>query len=228
VGRGGVSLVGYRELGRETASRVLEVPPVRQFSVPGRLAAAIAAALAVAASAGCMSVSDDEGGKPAPRTTTDRPGAVAEPDGERAAPGGRQAGGGQGEPDKADKEGADGKSASPRPSGSAKPTAKPTQGGQKPKPPRDPQPTGGQASPSEPPPPQPSPSEPPQVSPTPQPTEPSDQPSESSAPQVHAGARRAGNVYGTGGVTPGGTHVTGVAWTGLAICGGGCVWWQIV
>lgn len=161
---------------------------MRQLSAPGRLAVAIAASLVVAASAGCMSVSDDEGGRPAPRTTTDRPGAVAEPDGGPAAAGGRQPGGGKGKPDKAGKEGADGEGASLSPSGSAKPMAKPARGGQKPKPPQDPQPTGGGGSPSEQPPPQPTPSEPPQVSPTPQPSEPTDQPSASSAPQVHAGA----------------------------------------
>ncbi|MGW3626285.1 hypothetical protein [Streptomyces sp. NPDC000880] len=178
------------------ASCALEVPPVRQLSAPGRLAVAIAASLAVAASAGCMSVSDDEGGKPAPRATTDRRGAVAEPDGGRAAPGGRQAGGGQGEPGKAGKEGADGEGASPSPSGSPKPAAKPTRGGQQPKPPGEPLPTGGGASPSAEPP-QPTPSEPPQVSPTPEPSEPSDPPSASSAPQVHAGAIQGADWEGT-------------------------------
>ncbi|MFI2352021.1 hypothetical protein ACH492_34490 [Streptomyces sp. NPDC019443] len=169
------------------ASCALEVPPVRQLSAPGRLAVAIAASLAIAASAGCMSVSDDEGGKPPPRTATDRRGAVAEPDGGRAAPGGHRARGEHGEPDKAGKGGAVGKGASPSPSGTAKPAAKPARGGQKPQPPRDPQPTGGGASPSEQPP-QPTPSEPPPVSPTPQPSEPSDPPPPSSAPEVHAGA----------------------------------------
>ncbi|ANW19073.1 hypothetical protein [Streptomyces clavuligerus] len=61
------------------------------MSAPARLAAAFAASLALAASAGCMSVSDDKGGgrKPGPSPSADRQDTVAEPDGGHAGPGGR-------------------------------------------------------------------------------------------------------------------------------------------
>ncbi|TQK45554.1 hypothetical protein FBY35_7128 [Streptomyces sp. SLBN-118] len=199
VSRRGVSLVGHGELGSETRldSRAPEVPLVRQLSAPGRLAVWIAASLAVAASAGCMSVSDDEGGKPAPRSTADRHGTAAEPDG-GPAPGGRHADGVRDASDTPGGKGADGKGASPKPSASAGPAANPTPGGAGPRPPGLPEPTRGGVSPSVPPqaPPQPSPSEPPPASPTPPPSEPSDPPSASSAPQVHAGAMRAAEWSG--------------------------------
>ncbi|AVZ77538.1 hypothetical protein SLUN_18800 [Streptomyces lunaelactis] len=165
------------------------------MSVPGRLAVRIAASLALAASAGCMSVSDDEGGKPAPRSSTDRRGAVAEPDGGRGVPGSGQHGSGRGGSD-AKAEGGD--EASPSPNGPASPSAQPPRGGQRPLPPHDPAPNGGGAPPSVPPPapPQPIPSEPPSVSPSPQPSEPSDPPSASSAPEVHAGAMRVADGQG--------------------------------
>jgi hypothetical protein len=165
-----------------------------RWSVPGRLAVWIAASLAVAASAGCMSVSEDEGGKPAPSSSVDRRGSVAESDGGQAA-GGRQARGGKAGSDGKDTEGAQGKEgaeASPDPSGSAPAAAKPTGGGQRPHPP-NPSPTRGGASPAEPPPAPNQPSEPPEpppASPTPQPSEPTDPPSASSAPEVRAGALR--------------------------------------
>jgi hypothetical protein len=190
----GVSLVGHGELGSETCldSRAPEVLLVRQLSAPGRLAVWIAASLAVAASAGCMSVSDDEGGKPPPRSTADRNGTVADSDGGHAAPGGRHAGGGRDGSDAPGGKDAPGKGASPGPSASVGPAAKATRGGPGPKPPGLSQPTRGGVSLSEPPsPPQPSPSEPPPESPTPPPSEPTDPPSASSAPEVRAGAMRA-------------------------------------
>lgn len=172
-------------------SRAPEVLPVRHSSVhlsfPGRLAVWIAASLAVAASSGCMSVSDDEGRKPAPHSSTGRHGAVAEPDGGSGAPGGRQVRGTHGGPGA---KGGEGAKTSASPNGSVAPTAQPPRGGQGPQPPRDPKPTGGGPVPSEQPPPQPTPSEPPPESPTPQPTEPTDPPPPSSAPEVRAGAMR--------------------------------------
>ncbi|MGW7367472.1 hypothetical protein ACWGI8_29650, partial [Streptomyces sp. NPDC054841] len=60
---------------------------MRQLTAPGRCAVWIATALVAAASAGCMSVSDD-GGRPAPSKPPHPRGAAAEPDGGGAAPGG--------------------------------------------------------------------------------------------------------------------------------------------
>ncbi|WP_327324597.1 hypothetical protein OG735_20275 [Streptomyces sp. NBC_01210] len=180
-------------------SRAPEVLPVRQSSVsssfPGRLAVWAAASLAVAASAGCMSVSDDEGGKPAPHSSTGRRGTVSEPDGGHGVSGGgRQARGGRGGSDA--KAGA-GAKASASPNASAPPKAQPPRSGQRPQPPRDPGPTGGGPVPSEQPPPQPTPSELPPESPTPQPSEPTDAPSASSAPEVHAEAMRMADGQGS-------------------------------
>lgn len=168
---------------------------MRQFSAPGRRTAVwIAASLAVLASAGCMSVSDDEGTKPAPRTSADRDGAAAEPDGGQLLPGGhgrRGAVGGEGASDGPDDKGG---SASPSPSGSAPADAKPMRPGRQPAAPQPPVSTGGGASPSAPPqssatPPEESP-EPPSESPSPSESQPSDPPPASSAPEVHMGARR--------------------------------------
>jgi hypothetical protein len=164
---------------------------VRQLSAPGRRTAVwIAASLAVLASAGCMSVSDDESRKPAVSTSPDGDGAVAEPDGGHVPPGGhgrRGAGG--------DSTGQDAKngSASPSPSGSASAEPEPTRPGQQP-PASEPSAPSGGASPSAsrssaPPPAQESP-EPPAESPPPSEPEPSDPPSASSAPEVHIGAMR--------------------------------------
>ncbi|MCX4824131.1 hypothetical protein OG883_30550 [Streptomyces sp. NBC_01142] len=171
-----------------------------RLPVPGRLAVWIAASLAVAASAGCMSVSDDEGKKPAPSSSTDRRGAVAEPDGGQAVSGGRQVRDAKGGSDKKSKKKAkDRPDASPSASGSGPAAAKPTRGGQRPQPPKEPAPTRGGTSPSV----QPSvpqeptePTEPPPVSPTPQPSEPTDPPTASSAPEVHAGAMRLADGQG--------------------------------
>ncbi|WP_330174973.1 hypothetical protein OG875_16410 [Streptomyces sp. NBC_01498] len=57
---------------------------MRQLSAPGRFAVWIVASLAVAATTGCMSVGDDEGG-PAPARPAERSGAAAEQDGGTAA-----------------------------------------------------------------------------------------------------------------------------------------------
>ncbi|MGW0702159.1 hypothetical protein ACWD0A_23150 [Streptomyces sp. NPDC002867] len=175
---------------------------MRQLSAPGRTAVWIAASLAAMASAGCMSVGEDEGRKPAPSTSSERRGAAAEPDGGHGAPGGAQRPVGHGE------EGRDGKDAtadgeagkgqdaegSPSPSGAASGGAEPTPGGKKPaKPGTKPTPPHGggtppptQQSPTLPPPQSPT----PPASPTPQPSEPTDPPPASSAPEVHAGATR--------------------------------------
>lgn len=198
-----MSLVGHRELGTETVPCVPEVPLVRQLSAPRRLAVAMVTSLAVAASAGCMSVSDDQGGKPAPGKSSDRPGAVAEPDGGEGVSGGRHADGGRnGSGTAGDKR--DGPEASPSAPGTAAPSAQPPSGGQQPRPPTGPDPTRGGSSPSaQPSQPQPpvEPSEPPPVDPpTLPPSEPTDAPSASSAPEVHAGAMRLADGQGTLGV----------------------------
>ncbi|HET6359133.1 MAG TPA: hypothetical protein VFG16_33840, partial [Streptomyces sp.] len=65
-----------------------------------------------------MSVSDDEGGKPTPRSTADRNGTIADSDGGHAAPGGRHGGGGRDGSDTPGGKDADGKGASPKPSAS--------------------------------------------------------------------------------------------------------------
>lgn len=166
---------------------------MRQLSVPGRTAVWIAASLAALASAGCMSVSDDGGGKPAPSRSAAPRGGVTEPDGGRLLPGGQgqQAGGNKGSDDRPAEDG----SASPVPSDSASADAKPSPTGRPPAS-RPSPPPGGQpsASASQQPPPQPSqePQEPPVDPPDPSasPADPTDPPSASSAPEVHAGAMR--------------------------------------
>ncbi|GGW46049.1 hypothetical protein [Streptomyces xantholiticus] len=168
---------------------------MRQFSAPGRRTAIwIAASLAVLASSGCMSVSDDEGRKPASSTSADRGGAAAEPDGGQVLPGGH---GRRGE---VGGEGASGglddkdRSASPSSSGSAPADAKRMRPGRQPAAPQPPVPTGGGASPPAPPQSSATPSEespePPSESPSPSESQPSDPPSASSAPEVHMGPRR--------------------------------------
>ncbi|MEU0373972.1 hypothetical protein ABZ070_27685 [Streptomyces sp. NPDC006283] len=177
---------------------------MRQLSAPGRTAVWIAASLAVLASAGCMSVSDEEGGKPAPSRSSDRRGTVVDPDGGQVLPGshGQQAGGGEGT---SDDPGTKDGSTSPSPSGSASPGAEPPGAGQQPSTPQPPAPTRGGVSPSAPQPPtQPPPQEPPEPpaqSPTPPPSpsaEPTDPPAASSAPEVHAGAMRVVEPSGPG------------------------------
>ncbi|NWF30670.1 hypothetical protein HW130_31220 [Streptomyces sp. PKU-EA00015] len=172
---------------------------MRQLSAPGRTAVWIAASLAAMACAGCMSVREDEGRKPAPSTSSE--GRGAEPDGGHGAPGGAQRPVGHGEEDRerkhatADDEAGKGRDAegSPSPSGAASGEAEPTPGGKPAKPGAKPTPPHGGGSP---PPPQQLPSLPPPqsptppASPTPQPSEPTDQPPASSAPEVHAGATR--------------------------------------
>jgi hypothetical protein len=166
---------------------------VRQLSAPGRTAVWIAASMAVLATAGCMSVSDEGGAKPAPSSSAERRGTGAEPDGGHVLPGGpgRQAGGGGDSSRDVDGKG---ESASPASSGSASAGARPSEAAP---PPSEPKPSAppGDAGPSASapqssmPPPQESP-EPPVESPPPSPPQPSDPPSASSAPEVHAGAMR--------------------------------------
>ncbi|MGW6457854.1 hypothetical protein ACWF94_18420 [Streptomyces sp. NPDC055078] len=179
---------------------------MRQLSAPGRLAAAFAASLALAASAtGCMSVSDDPGGEPAPSRSATQRGTVAEPDGGHVAgPGGRPASGGRAGGPGTSVEGSGGgtPAASPAPSDTkAPPVALPTRGVNRPRPPGVPEPTGDESTPPVQPTPQPTQETP--VEPTPQPptsppVEPTPQPSATSAPDVHAGAMRLPEADGRG------------------------------
>ncbi|WP_190126252.1 hypothetical protein [Streptomyces inusitatus] len=184
---------------------------MRHLSVPGRLAVAFAASLALASSAGCMSVSDDKSGSPAPSKSDDRPDTAPEPDGGHVGPGGGRHAGGRpavspgrsGERERA---------AVPKPPASpsggataaARSTPKPSTGPVRPKPAGPtPEPTQTPSAtpvpPSSTPPPKETPtSEPPKETPTEQPTEPTEQPSASSAPEVHAGAMRTAEAYGRG------------------------------
>lgn len=173
---------------------------MRQLSAPGRTAVWIVTSLAALASAGCMSVSDDAGGKPAPSTSAEQRGTVAEPDGGQMVPGGhgrRQADG-----DETSSEAPDDKntSASPGPSGSGSAHAEPTPTGHRPPTTEPPAPTGGGASPSasesSEPPPQES-SKPPTGSPSPTPTEPTAPPSASSESDVQGDGTRAAAPAGT-------------------------------
>ncbi|MER6916786.1 hypothetical protein ABT354_34480 [Streptomyces sp. NPDC000594] len=174
------------------------------MSAPGRLAVAFAASLALAASAGCMSVSDDKGGgrRPGPSTPADRQDTVPEPDGGHVGPGEPPLGGAGGRPAPSGT-GTPGTDGAPRasrsPSGGdpATPSARPSHGGRatpRPKPPV-PEPTrsGGGVEPSATPPSatpaQPSP-EPPKETPQPSPTGSAAEPSATGAPEVHAGALR--------------------------------------
>ncbi|MFF8843639.1 hypothetical protein ACF08N_13115 [Streptomyces sp. NPDC015127] len=155
-----------------------------------------------------MSVSDDEGGKPAPSTSAERRGAAAEPDGGHGVPGGPQRGAGYGEEDPAGKDTEDAENAgdakdaeeSPSPSGAVS-TGEPTPGGKPSKPATKPTPPqgGGSPAPTQQPTTQPPSEQPtPPASPTPQPSGTTDPPPASSAPEVHAGAMRAVEEPGPG------------------------------
>ncbi|MFI6289471.1 hypothetical protein ACIBCM_32830 [Streptomyces sp. NPDC051018] len=163
------------------------------------MAVAFAASLALAATAGCMSVSDDKGAEPVPGKPSGRSGAVTEHDGVHGGSGGRHLRGGRGDSGAPGGKG-DAPDASPSPSGTAGPAARPPGGGKRPHQPGVPQPTGDGPTPSvQPTPPQEEPATEPPVEPTPQPTpEPTDPPSPSSAPDVHAGAVRPAYADGPG------------------------------
>ncbi|MEU3184739.1 hypothetical protein ABZ707_11075 [Streptomyces sp. NPDC006923] len=169
---------------------------VRQFSAPGRLVVRIVTSLAVAASAGCMSVGDDEG-KQAPTRPADSRGAAAEPDGGTSsgtgvrAPGASQSHMGE---DGVEPAGPDepGKNGSPRPSSRAESSPAPTKGARPrpagPTPPRDepvpPKEPPRSQPPVSPPPvqtPAPDPGPGPDPEPEPEPTMPVDPPNESPA-----------------------------------------------
>ncbi|MGV9313990.1 hypothetical protein ACWDR0_17685 [Streptomyces sp. NPDC003691] len=180
---------------------------MRQSSVPGRVAAAFAVSLALAASAGCMSVGDDERAKPAPSGSPDRRGTVADPDGGYEHPGGRHPDGtgrhrDSGKPGEAARK--DGRpELKPSASASAAPEGpRPGPGAERPQPqpgapkPTAPRPTPSAEEPVDPPvdPPVEEPTDPP-VSEPPQPTDP---PSASSAPEVHAGAMKLVDADGRG------------------------------
>ncbi|MFF0450025.1 hypothetical protein ACFYT4_27125 [Streptomyces sp. NPDC004609] len=172
---------------------------MRQLSAPGRLAVALAASLALAATAGCMSVSDDKSAEPAPGKSSDRRGAVAEHESAHGGSGGRHVRGGRGDSGASGDKG-DAPDATPSPSGTAGPAARPPGGGDRPHPPGAPLPTGDGPTPSVQPtqPPEEPHTEPP-VEPTTQPpVEPTDPPSASSAPEVHAGAMRLAYTDGPG------------------------------
>ncbi|MFF2066830.1 hypothetical protein ACFVWZ_34435 [Streptomyces sp. NPDC058200] len=164
--------------------------PSRQLSAPGRLAVWIVTSLAVAASAGCMSVSDEEE-KPAPSRPANRHGAAAEPDGGTVAGAGAGAPGGPQDQGRTGRGGAEhagqddeakGKDASPSPSSRVTPSPKPSKGTRpwpaKPTPPRDEpvptkEPTRSVPPPSQPPAQSPDPG----PEPEPEPTKPPGQPS---------------------------------------------------
>lgn len=166
-------------------TRAPEVPPVRQISVPVRLAVS---ALALAASAGCMSVSDDAG-KPAPSAPAGRQGAAAEPDGGLVGSDARVRTDGRGQKkgkgDKDGRDGADGSSPSPSGSAGSSPGVSPKPGQPDPGP-QPPVPTGdGTPTPPDP---EPTPTEPPPASPTP---DPEPEPSTTPSTQPEGGVDRA-------------------------------------
>ncbi|MFF8960460.1 hypothetical protein [Streptomyces sp. NPDC014894] len=183
---------------------------MRHVSVPGRLAVAFAASLALASSAGCMSVSDDKSGRPAPSKSEEEQGHTApDPDGGHAEPGeeerhagGRQAVGPGRSGAREERGGARPAPASPSEDVTAAPAPRPSAGGKRPKPPGPtPEPTRGAPATSVPPstPPAQTPSpEPPSPTPSEQPSAPTEQPSASSAPEVHAGALRTAGAEGFG------------------------------
>ncbi|WP_329400792.1 hypothetical protein [Streptomyces melanogenes] len=165
---------------------------MRQLSAPVRLAVT---ALVVAASAGCMSVSDD-GKAPKPSVSAGHEGAVAESDGVAAV----SAGAGKGRPGKHGAKASPGASAAPSPSGSAAPGAGPVSPGGRPRP-QNPAPPGGgtaggpSAPPQQPsqPPASPTPPAPPTSQPPPDPPvtpKPSDSPSASPAADTRTTALR--------------------------------------
>ncbi|MEU5399837.1 hypothetical protein ABZ348_11175 [Streptomyces sp. NPDC005963] len=165
---------------------------MRQLPNPGRLAAAFAASLAIAASAGCMSVSDDKGEAPEPRKTSAPSGGVIEPEGGQAGPGRHHAGGGRADAGRSARRSAV-PEATPSPRGVTTPPApKPTLAVNRPQPPEAPEPTEPAPTPTVPlpTPTQEQPSEPPEETPSAQPTEPTDPPAASPPPEVHAGALR--------------------------------------
>ncbi|MFJ1751100.1 hypothetical protein ACIOJD_33435 [Streptomyces sp. NPDC088116] len=170
---------------------------MRQLSAPGRrIAVWIATSLAVAASAGCMSVGDD-GERPAPSRSADSPDAGARPDGgtgtsaeephalhDRTARGGT----GHAHPDAKGEERANG--ASPSVSSSATPSPEPSTG-VRPQPGRPAPPRGEPEPPSEPTrsvqlPTTAPPAQSPTPEPEPEPTKPSAQPSETPPSEVRA------------------------------------------
>lgn len=165
---------------------------MRQLPTPGRLAAALAASLALAASAGCMSVSDDRTEAPEPRKSSAPSGGEIEPEGGQAGPGRHHAGGGRAEPGRSvRRSGAPETTPSPR-GGTTPPAPQPTLGVNRPQPPKEPEPTREAPSPSVP---LPSPTEvpptePPVETPTPTPVQPTEEPTASPPPEVHAGALR--------------------------------------
>jgi hypothetical protein len=169
---------------------------VRQLSVPGRVVFAFAVSLTLAATAGCVNVGDDKGGKPAPGKTPDRRTAVAEHEAGHVMPESRPVPNGRTASVAAESR-TTAPEVTPSPSGTPTPVPRPTRVPSRPDEPAGPEPAGPE--PTVPvPPPAPTPTPPPEESPTeptpepttPQPTEPTDPPSASSAPEVHAGALR--------------------------------------
>ncbi|MFB7273990.1 hypothetical protein [Streptomyces sp. NPDC056244] len=178
------------------------------LSAPGRFAVRIVTSLAVVASAGCMSVGDDEG-KPAPSRSADRRGSAAEPDGGTGAgPGaphawqGRTSEGGAGGAGGGEKGTAPG--ASPSASSAAKPSSEPSKGA-RPRPGEPTPPPGHEPVPSkEPTRPVPSPTPPvpqspdPVPEPEPEPSKPQDTPSGSPAGDMRTSLMSAREMAGEG------------------------------
>jgi hypothetical protein len=177
---------------------------VRQLSAPGRLAVSVVTSLAVAASAGCMSVGDDEG-KPAHSPSAGRNGTTAEPDGGTGAGAGVPGGGWYGRtpdgPRPATGPDGKGKGAPPDPSSSVAPPPAPSKGtrpwlGSTAPPGSEPIPTKEPSRPAGPPTPPPPASQAPDPQPDPEPEKPSDPPSASPTADVRVGAMSAAD--GTG------------------------------
>jgi hypothetical protein len=185
---------------------------VRQLSAPCRLAAALAASLALAATAGCMSVSDHKSGKPAPTRPAGPKAAPADHEAvPPVGPGVRYDGGHRARPGPLAPGGrrVAVPAATPSPSGGSavpqRPSATPTRGAVRPHQPPGPQPTPAGPTPTvtpEPPVQEPTPEPPASEPATTPPPEPTDPPSASSAPEVHAGALRMARVDGTAGGVP--------------------------
>ncbi|MGW1885521.1 hypothetical protein [Streptomyces sp. NPDC001970] len=184
---------------------------MRQLSAPGRCAVWIATALAVAASAGCMSIGDD-GGEGAPVKSPQQKGAAAEPDGGGAAQGGAGGhgrtgmGGAAQSGGAASKGGGEDAGAGASPSASVASSAQPPKGGGgsggvKPADPQGPTPPAGEPTLSAEPTPPAGESTPP-VDPTPPGPDPSgaptDSPSASPAADTQMGAMRAADEDGEG------------------------------
>ncbi|MFD9720802.1 hypothetical protein [Streptomyces sp. NPDC059076] len=165
---------------------------MRQLPTPGRLAVAFATSLAIAASAGCMSVSDDKAEAPEPRKTSAPSGGVIEPEGGQAGPGRHHAGGGRADSGRSARRSAvPDTTPSPR-SATTPPAPKPTLGVSRPQPPKAPEPSVPALTPTVPlpTPTQEQPPEPPKETPSEQPTEPTEPPAASPPPEVQAGALR--------------------------------------